>query len=339
MTKKRNPTIKDIAAIAEVSPATVSRVLNYDTTLNVPNETKIRIFEAAEELDYETSKTKKKKENQQTIGLLCSYSAEEELEDVYYLAIRVALEKHLLLDGKKIQRITKQHPPKLLNSLDAIVCLGLFDLEDVAWLETLDKQVVFIDSSPAPEQFMSVVIDFKLGTEKALKYLLELDHRKIGFIGGEDENFAMDERQVVYERFLQKQQLLNNEWTLVGKYTPADGYRLFKELMNKADRPTAIFIANDSMAVGCYKAAHEMGIQIPSDVSLIGFNDLSSSEFLVPALTTIRLQIDFMVQVTIELLNRMLVKSYDYPIKHTIPPKLIMRESTQKNQKSPRASK
>ncbi|WP_314065559.1 LacI family DNA-binding transcriptional regulator [uncultured Vagococcus sp.] len=329
MTKKRNPTIKDIAEIAEVSPATVSRVLNYDTTLNVPNETKIRIFEAAEELDYETPKTKKKKENQQTIGLLCSYSAEEELEDVYYLAIRVALEKHLLLDGKKILRITKQHPKSVLTSLDAVICLGLFDLEDVTWLKSLDKQVIFIDSSPAPEEFMSVVIDFKLGTEKALNYLLELGHRQIGFIGGKDENFAVDERQVVYEHVLQKHQLWNKSWTQVGNYTPADGYRLFKELMGQADRPTAVFIANDSMAVGCYKAAHEMGIQIPADVSLIGFNDLSSSEFLVPALTTIRLQIDFMVQVTIELLNRMLVKAYDYPIKHTIPPQLIVRESTQ----------
>lgn len=329
MKKKRNPTIKDIAAIADVSPATVSRVLNYDTTLNVPNETKIRIFEAAEELDYETTKTKKKKESQQTIGLFCSYSAEEELEDVYYLAIRVALEKHLLLDGKKIQRVTKQHSKSAIAKLDGIICLGLFDLNDVAWLETLDKQVVFIDSSPAPEQFMSVVIDFKLGTEKALTYLLSLDHTKIGFIGGEDENFEMDERQVVYERFLEKRQLLNDQWVLVGKYTPADGYRLFKELMSQENTPTAIFIANDSMAVGCYKAAHELGIKIPEDISLIGFNDLSSSEFLVPALTTIRLQIDFMVQVTIELLNRMLVKGYDYPIKHTIPPQLITRESTQ----------
>lgn len=329
MKKKRNPTIKDIAAIAEVSPATVSRVLNYDTTLNVPNETKIRIFEAAEELDYETPKTKKKKQNQQTIGLFCSYSAEEELEDVYYLAIRVALEKHLLLDGKKIQRITKQHPKSILNSLDGIVCLGLFDSDDVAWLASLAKQVIFIDSSPAPEQFMSVVIDFKMGTEKALNYLLSLNHTKIGFIGGEDENFAVDERQVVYEAFLQKRQLLNEDWTLVGNYTPADGYRLFKGLMEQSLRPTAIFIANDSMAVGCYKAAHEMGIRIPADVSLIGFNDLSSSEFLVPALTTIRLQIDFMVQITIELLNRMLVKPYEYPIKHTIPPQLIVRESTQ----------
>ena len=87
-------TIKDIAEKAGVSIATVSRVLNYDETLNVQDETRKRIFEVAEQLDYQV-KDKKKRKRKLKIGVLYSYSLEEELEDTYYLSVRVAIEKKL----------------------------------------------------------------------------------------------------------------------------------------------------------------------------------------------------------------------------------------------------
>ena len=97
-------TIKDIAEKAGVSIATVSRVLNYDETLNVQDETRKRIFEVAEQLDYQV-KDKKKRKRKLKIGVLYSYSLEEELEDTYYLSVRVAIEKKLAEEGYKKYRI------------------------------------------------------------------------------------------------------------------------------------------------------------------------------------------------------------------------------------------
>ena len=91
-------TIKDIAARAGVSIATVSRVLNHDETLNAQEETKQRIMEIAEELEYEV-RVQKKRKKKLKIGVFCSYSPKEELEDPYYLCIRLAIEKKLEEEG------------------------------------------------------------------------------------------------------------------------------------------------------------------------------------------------------------------------------------------------
>ena len=91
-------TIKDIAELAGVSVATVSRVLNYDETLNAQEETKKKVFEAAEQLEYHM-KEKKKRKRKLKLGVICSYSPEEELEDPFYLAVRIAIEKEIEENG------------------------------------------------------------------------------------------------------------------------------------------------------------------------------------------------------------------------------------------------
>jgi len=326
--KKKNPTIKDIAAIANVSPSTVSRVLNYDNTLNVPNETKIRIFEAAEELDYEPQKKKKNARNRNIIGFYSTYSIEDELEDVYYLAIRVAFQKHFLTSSAELKVITTETSPDMLKSLKAVIAVGLFDKQELAWLRAIQKPLLFIDSSPCVSEFSSVVMDIEYGTKLALDYLTSIGHRKIGFIGGMDFDEVKDIRTTFFEQYTQEKDIFQPEYLKIGKYTANFGYSLFRELMTLEEKPTAIFIANDSMAVGCYKSAHELGLRIPEDISLVGFNDLSSAEFLIPSLTTVHLPIEQMVKVGMDLLKNILKKKYDVPLKIVIPPALIIRESS-----------
>ena len=99
-------TIKDIAAKAGVSIATVSRVLNHDETLNAQEETKKRIFEIAEELEYEV-RAQKKRRRKLKIGVFYSYSPEEELQDPYYLCIRLAIEKKLEEENKLLRAKTE----------------------------------------------------------------------------------------------------------------------------------------------------------------------------------------------------------------------------------------
>lgn len=328
--KKKNPTIKDIAVIAKVSPATVSRVLNHDTTLNVTTETKIRVFEAAEELAYSLPSKVQAEKNTTAIGYFSTYSLEDELEDIYYLAIRVSVEKQLLANQFQMKIIDEETAKSQLKELKAIICIGVLEKKQSQWLDSLGIPLLFLDSSPDPQRFNSVVMDITLGTKLVVEQFLKLGHRQIGFIGGVDIEGLKDERLAVYEYMLEQKGFLNQNFIKIGKYTPQEGYRLFKELMEGEEQPTAILIANDSMVVGCYKAAYELGLKIPEDVSLIGFNDLAASEFLVPAVTTVHLPIDFLVEVAIKLLKSLLQKDDHRPIKIMIPPTLIERESTKK---------
>ncbi|WP_211746847.1 LacI family DNA-binding transcriptional regulator [Paenibacillus sp. Marseille-Q4541] len=323
-------TIKEIADIANVSIATVSRVLNYDDTLNVTDETRQRVFEAAEQLSYHIS-SKKRRKRKFKIGLYYSYSLEEELNDTYYLSIRVALEKKLESEGLKMQRIRSGDHADQLRAIDGIICLGFFVREDIERIASFQKPVVFIDSSPDDDLFDSVVIDFHKATKKVLNYLLELGHTKIGFIGGVDTdkhgNHYYDLRQEVFENYLKSKDLYCEDYIKIGGYNPKDGYLLLKQLLELEEKPTAVFVANDTIAVGLYKACSELGYRIPEDISVVGFNDISAAQFMVPPLTTIRLNTEFMGETAVSLLQERLINEREMCLKVTIPTKLIIRES------------
>lgn len=323
-------TIKEIAERANVSMTTVSRVLNYDDTLSVPAETKKRVFEAAEELSYVGQK-KKRAKKRMNIGILYSYSLEEELEDPYYLAIRLSIEKKLMLENISAVRLDSKEKTKGLHGL---LCLGIFSQEKIEEIRALEIPCIFVDSSPNDDLFDSVVIDFVKSTRKVLDHILSSGHTKIGFIGGTDsilgEAQARDLRQDVFEKYLTGKGLYLEEFVKIGSYTPSDGYRLSKEMLSQKERPTAIFLANDSMAVGCYKAASDLGLKIPEDISVVGFNDISAAQYMLPPLTTIRLYTEFMGEMAVDVLKERITSGRKIALKITIPTELVVRESTAK---------
>jgi LacI family transcriptional regulator len=323
-------TIKDIADLANVSITTVSRVLNYDETLNVSPETRKRVFESAEELAYVTT-PKKKAKSKWTIGLYYSYSLEEELVDTYYLSIRVALEKKLKSKGIDIYIIGKDATKRKFTKIDGILCLGTFKKQDIETIKSFDTPCVFVDSNPDENYFDSVVIDFNSATKNALNYLIELGHEKIGFIGGVETdmygNRFKDLRQDVFETFLEENNIYNEEFVKIGGYNPKDGYNILKEMFANENKPTALFVANDTIAVGCYKAAYELGVKIPDELSIVGFNDVSSAQYMVPPLTTVKLYTEIMGETAVDLLFDKITSRREVCKKVTIHTKLIVRGS------------
>lgn len=322
--------IKDIAEKAGVSIATVSRVLNYDETLNVSAETRQRIFETAEELEYIPSKRKKHRKKFK-IGLFYSYSLEEELDDTYYLSIRVSIEKKLMAEGANIIRIGKNDDFEKIKNIDGIIALGTFNANDVERIKKFTRPVVFVDSSPDDDLFDSVVINFHQAVKKALDYLSSLGHTDIAYIGGMDfdinGNRLPDLREETYCKYMKEKGLYNDDFVKVGKYTPKDGYKLMKEVLENGTMPTAAFVANDSIAIGCYKAIYEKNLKIPDDISIIGFNDISSAQYMMPPLTTIKLHIEFMGETAVDLILERLTSGREVCKKVVIPAKLITRES------------
>lgn len=326
-------TIKDIAKLAKVSMSTVSRVLNYDESLNVTPETRKRVFEAAEELSYKI-KTKNKAKKMKYIGLFYSYSLEEELVDPYYLSIRVDLEKYMRSKGYEIIMIDAFDAHDDLKKVDGLLCLGLFNQHEVDQIKGISKPCVFVDSNQNENAFDSVVIDLQSAARNALSHLIELGHTKIGFIGGSDDevmgNSDKDLRQTAFEQFLTDKDLLNENYIKIGGYNPKDGYVFLKELLNTETPPTAVFVANDTIAVGCYKAAYEMGIKIPDDLSIIGFNDISTAQYMMPPLTTIKLYTNILAETAVDLLLEKISSDREVCKKISIYTKLIVRGSTGK---------
>ncbi|QOV18594.1 LacI family DNA-binding transcriptional regulator [Blautia liquoris] len=323
-------TLKQIAEMAGVSVATVSRVLNFDSTLNALDETKQRVFEAADKLEYQTQ-NKKRRKKKLKLGLLCSYSLEEELEDTFYLSVRVAIEKRIEEREFKKTYVNIEDSPDSIVSLDGIICLGTFDNSMLDKIKMFKKPSIFVDAPGDIEMFDSVLIDFKYSVENVLKYLLKKGHRKIAFIGGcdldSDRRKITDLRTSVFHSFMEKQNLLNENYIKTDGYTPKHGYHMSRELFRLKEKPTAIFAANDSLAVGCYNAAQEFGLKIPADISIIGFNDTSMAKYLVPPLTTVHVPMNLMGEQSVDILTERIYSNRDVSMRTFFPAKLIIRES------------
>lgn len=326
-------TIKEIAQKAGVSIATVSRVLNRDETLNAQEETKKRIFEIAEELGYEV-KVHRKRKKRLRIGVLYSYSPEEELEDPYYLSLRLAIEKKLQDESYIRYQIKEEDTAETLAGVDGIICMGTFSKMTVDWAGSWEKPVVFIDANPDPARFDSIVVNYKQAVRGLLDYLLKCGHRKIGMIGGDETlgegELIRDPRAKIFREYLEDKGIYNPKYMKEGAYKPGYGYQLFKELYEEGDMPTALFVGNDSMASGSYKAAYELGLSIPEDISIVGFNDISTAKYMIPPLTTVRLPVEFMGEYAVKMLEERVFCDREICLNVTVPVEMCIRDSVKK---------
>lgn len=326
-------TIKDIAVKAGVSIATVSRVLNFDETISVSEGTKKKIFEVAEKLNYVTPrKRRSNKQENMNIGIVHWYSDKEELEDPYYLSIRIGIEKKCQDENICFIRINKDGKYDKIQNLDGLVAIGKFGDNDVAKFDKLTSNIVFVDSSPNEEKYDSVVVDFRKALTSALDYLTSLGHTKIMYIGGEEyinsgKDKIKDYREETYREYMESIGKYDSSNIFLGNFTHADGYRLMKEALLKKDSQMAFFIASDSMAIGAYKAVIESGLNIPNDISIIGVNDISTAKYMTPALTTVKVYTDFMGETAVDLILERLRNGRAICKKVVIPTKLMVRES------------
>lgn len=324
-------TIKDIAKLVGVSPSTVSRVLNFDESLNVADETKMKIFQVADELEY-VSVRNRKKGKVQTIGIVHWYTAEEELGDPYYLSIRLAIEKKCTESSINIARVYSKDAIEDLKSIDGIICIGKFSKNEIEKIKKVTDNIIFVDSSPNSKEFDSIVVDFNGAMNASLDYIYNLGHRKIALLGGREycrdgEAYDIDPRYISYIEYMKKKDIFNEDFVEVGRFTLKGGYELMKKILQNKELPTACFIASDTMAVGAYKAVAEKGLKIPEDISIVAFNDLPSARYLVPSLTTTRIYTEYMGMAAVDLMVENLTSERNYRKKIIIDTDLKIRES------------
>ncbi|WP_077619657.1 LacI family DNA-binding transcriptional regulator [Bacillus sinesaloumensis] len=325
-------TIKDIAEKAGVSIATVSRVLNYDASLSVGDDTKKRIFEIAEALSYK--KRPSKKSSSARIGILLWYTEKEELNDLYYMSIRLGIEQRCEQHGVQVANFYNSIESIKQEDLQGIIAVGKFSAGQVEELSQMVEHLVFVDSSPDEDVYDAVVVDFEKATKTVLKHFTESGHTNIGYLGGREEfkdhSAEIEEtREKTFKASLLDANLLDESNLYIGRFTVEDGYNLMKQaIQTKGDAlPTAFFAANDLLAIGALRALNEEKIAVPERVSLIGINDISVSKYVFPPLSTVKVHTEVMGETAVDtILER--IAGRQIAKKIFISTELVIRDSS-----------
>lgn len=327
-------TIRDIADLVGVSVTTVSRVLNMDTTLNVADETRVNIFKAAEELEYVPKKKKNSAEQAQgfkEIAIVYWYGCEQEVEDPYYLSIRVAVEQKAEEYGYRVRTVSPSCIDAISRDVVGVLALGRIEEGILSLLKEQFENVIVIDNDFRNDNYDYVGSDFETVTRKVMNYLYELGHRKIARIGGavvtDDENAFFDKRDLVYCRFMKEKGIYDEKLIHYCEYSTRGAYHKVLEILKSDLKPTALFISNDAMAIGAYRAIAEMGLRIPEDISVVGFNDQPSAKYMIPPLTTVRIKTKYIGFAAVDLLHERENSTREYSKTVLIPTEFKIRRS------------
>ena len=330
-------TIKDIAQVAGVSPATVSRVLNYDKSMSVSDETRKKIFDIAEQLNYKKSKRQKKTAPQtHRIAIVEWYTELEELDDLYYYSIRLGIEKKAQELGYDIVRIFNNDSLSQLEQIDGIIAIGKFSSKQVKELEQYSPALVFVDSDTLDQGHSCVTTDFEHVVTHVLDHFLQQGIREIGMIAGREETAdgttsLDDPRLACFCRYLSDKGLYQPTYVKTGKFSSESGYQLMKDMIDeqKEQMPKAFFIASDALSVGALRALQEAGIAVPQDVQIISFNDTSIAKYVYPPLSTVTVFTEEMGKQALQMLDQM-IKTDESPIPYMIKlsTKLTLRASS-----------
>jgi len=320
------PTLKEIAKVSGVSISAVSRIINQDTTLNISIEKRNKVLEVAKRLGYKTPKQRKSKNNIK-IAMIHWYTRSQELEDTYYLTIRLGIEKAAYDLGISLVKVFYDDMKKDIIPLDGAIAIGKFDTSEIAMLKTYYKHITFVDSSPDETQFDSVVIDFEHAYEKAIDYLNKLGIKDVGYIGGREYTQSLNTPIGERRELFFKQHYKDHSKVHIGKFSIESGYQLMKSAIASNNLAKAYLIASDAMAIGALNALYESGIKVPDEVSIIGFNDIEQSAYTIPPLTTIKVHQAHMGQTALKLLLEKM-NGRKISQKVIIPTELIIRKST-----------
>lgn len=305
-------TIKDIAEKAGVSQATVSRVLNLDETLSVSENTRSRIFRIAEDLHYQKKSHKtapQPVEDSHKIVIFEWYTREEELDDLYYYAIRIGLERQAQELGYEIIRIFSKDDWSLMKEADGIIALGKFSPKTIQDLESYGKPLIFVDSNTLYLGHSCVTTDLEDSVIMVLDHFLEKGHEEIGLLVAQEQTadaipLLMDPRQRTFQQYLTAKGLYQERFVAVGEFSTESGYQLMEQLIQDLGKelPTAFFMASDALAVGALRALQEHHIAVPDRVSVISFNDTSIAKYVYPALSTVTVYTEEMGKQAIQML-------------------------------------
>ncbi len=287
------PTILDLAALCGVSPATVSNALAGKP--NVKAQTRDLVLRKAREIGYHASSTARglRMGRSWSIGLVVGDIANPFVPDVVRGVEDVVWRerKNLILCNTDFQAEKKTAYVRSLldKQIDGMIVLSqILDDQDMERVEAAGIPLVTVNRRAPGHACDYVGIDNQAGVRMAMDYLVSLGHRRIGFIKGLFRSSSADDRLAAYLEAVAAHGLDSDPSLVVqGDYSIESGDSATRTMMAAAQRPTAIVAANDLMALGALGALHDLGIKVPSDVSVVGFDNIQLAEHPLLNLTTI----------------------------------------------------
>ncbi len=331
--RPKNITIFDVAQASGVSYSTVSRVLNGFAF--VKESTRLKVLEAAETLGYVANLQARSLAGgkSRVIGLLVP-----QLDNGYINEICRGIDQELVKAGYDLMLYTTHHEKDKEAKYVKAITNGLTDgllllvpLVQASYLAMLRSQnypYVLIDQGDITGESSIVDATNRQGAYDATRYLLELGHRRIGFIAGIKEVNSTKERLEGFKAALQEYGLLLDETLIAqGFFDAESAIQATNLLLGLEPRPTAIFASNDLSAFGAMEAIRKANLRIPEDISVIGFDDIPQASITYPKLTTVRQPLDQMGRVAVKLLLEQIQNPDLEPRRVTLATQLVVRDS------------
>lgn len=295
--KRGRPTMTDVARIAGVSQSSVSLVLNEMTGARISSETQQRVIEAARQIGYELPAIRREASNG------------TERRSIAYMVDEISTSPHpvVTLDGARdfafehdvlvAAHVTRSNPEleeatiaaiKRDKSVIGIIYSTIFTRRVTLPASLEGIPTVLLNCYAEPRQHIAILPGEVAGGFAATAHLTALGHRRVGFINGEPWMDASHDRLKGYRQALATVDVAFDA-TLVrnGDWLPLTGYHMARELLSLDTPPTAILCGNDLMAIGALEAASELGLKVPKDLSIMGYDDQELARYTHPPLSTL----------------------------------------------------
>ena len=331
---RRTMNLKKLAEHLDLSPATVSLVINRSSAADsIPQDTKDRVLAAARKFKYRPNFFARSLRAQRsfTIGVIVP-----EVSEGYSTAVMSGIEDYLLQEGYFYLVASHRHRADLIDeyprmflerSVDGIIAV------DTPWRLNLAVPVVTVSGHDTVKGVTNIVLNHLRAAEVALKHLLHLGHRHIGLMKGQEFSSDTNVRWNTIECIAKKLGIGINPRLVVqlegDSPSPQLGYLATKKLLASGENFSALFAFNDISAMGAIRALRQIGWQVPEDISVVGFDDIESAAYQNPSLTTVRQPLREMGRAAAEiLLKRINRPSSELHDEHVVEPELVVRETT-----------
>jgi LacI family transcriptional regulator len=332
-------TIREVAKLANVSTATVSRVLNNDTTYKITEETRSRVLQAVSQLNYKISSSAKRASRELSntkIGCVLSVT-KNKYNDPYFMSILSGVEERLLAEGLDVAFIRTgaelEEKHILLNTFgEPITGLILMESMNHDTYEYLRKKVPYIVGIDTERwEIDNVGYDHHHVASMAVRHLIDKGHTNIGYIGGSGHkgNIRESQRYRGYYSTLHTAGLsVNEDWVIDCQWDEVTCIDKVNALCKSGNLPTAFFAASDLMAMAALNSLYGNGISVPDRVAVIGLSNIEMSKYSNPPLTTIHVPTKEIGIVGVELLLERIKGSTMLPKRVSLPASLVERSST-----------
>ena len=340
---------KDIAKLAGVSRSTVSRVVNNYS--NLTTETKEKVTEIIRKYGYvphASARALAGKSNRIIGVFITNINHHNErfviYRNLYFSPFTSAAIDYAGKSGYKVlvslinENSDFENARELFfnKTISGAIFLGVNnDDQEILKLIKSGYKLAIIDQEQCKDKALGKRIivnsDNLDGAYKAVKHLIEYGHRDIAHISGNMNKFSGFKRLEGYKKAMNEAGLaIKKEYIVEGDFTEDSGYDGAKQLFANKNNITAIFASNDAIAVGAMKAMKEMGIKIPDDISIVGYDDIRMASYISPALTTVKISISKMASLAVRDLINFIENGITFTECHTISTELVIRESTKK---------